>query len=197
LTEIITNALRAPSAMNVQPWEMTVVTGDPLNAIRDGNMEMLSSGVPPRSDFGEGKPVVGVHKERARELGLALYSLMGIDRADMEKRTAWTTKGFRAFDAPAMIILTADEVVDTRLASEDIGGIVQTLCLLALDYGLGTCVNSQGILFPDVIRKATGIPAAKKLYICIAIGYPDWGHPANKLESKREVLDNVVTWVGF
>ena len=197
LTEIIAASLRAPSAMNVQPWEITVVTGKPLEEIRKRNVEMLSSGQMPGSDFGHGKPFEGVHKERQRALGFELYGLLGIARDDREKRTAWTMQGFRVFGAPAMIILSADESVDTKIAGGDIGGIIQTICLIALEYGLGTCINSQGILFPDMIREITGLSPAKKIYICIAIGYPDWDHPANKLVSKREPTAEAVKWVGF
>jgi hypothetical protein len=66
-----------------------------------------------------------------------------------------------------------------------------------LEYGLGTCINGQGIMFPDVVRKITGMPGSKKMFISIAIGYPDDDHPANKLVSDRESLENVVSWVGF
>lgn len=197
LAEIVAAALRAPSAMNVQPWEITVVAGRALDEIRRGNLEMLSAGEAPGSDFGHSKPYEGIYKERQRALGLGLYSLLGIGRDDKQKRMDWTMKGFRSFDAPASIILCADESLDTRFAASDVGGLVQTICLLALDHGLGTCINGQGIMFPEVVRKVTGIPASKKIYISIAIGYPDPEHPANKLETERATLENVVTWVGF
>jgi len=197
LTEIIQAALRAPSAMNVQPWEITVAAGQALDDIRQGNLEMLGAGKAPASDFGHSKPYEGIYKDRQRALGLSLYTLLGIGREDKQKRMEWTMKGFRSFDAPASIILSADESLDTRFAASDIGGLIQTICLLAQDYGLGTCINGQGIMFPEVVRRVTGIPEWKKMYISIAIGYPDWDHPANKLETEREVLENVVTWVGF
>ena len=196
LTEIIEISLRAPSAMNTQPWEITVVTGELLDKLRRMNVEALSSGTMPVSDF-ENKPYEGVYKERQRALGFELYRLLGIERGDKEKRTGWTMKGFRAFDAPALIILSADEGVDDRMASSDIGGFIQTICLVALEYGLGTCINSQGALFPELVRKVTAIQDSKKIHICIAIGYPDWDHPANKLVSAREPVANVVNWVGF
>jgi nitroreductase len=197
LTEIIEISLRAPSAMNVQPWEIIVVSGQAMEDLRQGNMDMLSSGKAPVSDFGHTQPYEGVFKERQRALGFGLYSLLGIEREDKEKRTEWTLKGFRSFDAPASIILAADESLETRIAGSDIGGIVQTICLAALDYGLGTCINGQGIIFPEVVRKVTGLPETKKLYTSIAIGYPDWDHPANQLDTVRESIENVVTWVGF
>ena len=197
LAEIIQISLRAPSANNIQPWEMIVVTRKAMEDLRQGNIDMLTSGKPGGSDLGHTKPFEGIYKERQRTLGFALYSLLGIEREDKEKRMAWMSKGLRSFDAPASIILAADERVDARVAGSDIGGIVQTLCLAALDYGLGTCINGQGISYPDVVRKVTGLPKSKKLYTSIAIGYPDWDHPANKLDTERESIENVVTWVGF
>jgi len=197
LEEIIETSLRAPSAMNVQPWEIVVVTGEALDEIRKENIEKLSSGNMPVSDFGLTKPFEGVHKERQRTLGLGLYQILGITREDKQKKMEWTMKGFRSFDAPASIILCADENLETRMAASDIGGIVQTICLVALEYGLGTCINSQGIMFPDVVRKITGLQESKKMYISIAIGYPDDDHPANTLISERESVENVVKWVGF
>ncbi|MBW2053429.1 MAG: nitroreductase [Deltaproteobacteria bacterium] len=197
LAEIIEASLRAPSAMNVQPWNITVVAGESLNEIRKGNIEMLGSGNMPVSDFGHSKPYEGIYKERQRALGFGLYKILGIERDDKQKRMEWTMTGFRSFDAPASIILSADESLDTRFASSDIGGLIQTICLIALEYGLGTCINGQGIMFPEVVRKVTGLPESKKMYISIAIGYPDWDHPANKLETEREPMENVLNWVGF
>ncbi|MDY6935125.1 MAG: nitroreductase [Spirochaetota bacterium] len=197
LSEIMEISVRAPSAMNIQPWEVLIVAGEPLEEIRKSNIEMLSSGKMPISDFGEMKPYEGVYKERQKSLGIELYRLLGIARDDKQKRMEWTMKGFGVFDAPALIILTADECLETRTASSDIGGLIQTICLTALDYGLGTCINGQGIMFPDVVRKALGIPESKKLHICIAIGYPDLEHPANNLQSEREPIENNVTWFGF
>lgn len=197
LAEIIEISLRAPSAMNVQPWEITVVTGKALDEIRKGNIEMLSSGEMPVSDFGHSKPYEGVYKERQRSLGFGLYNLLGITREDKQKKMEWTMKGFRSFDAPASIILSADESLETRMAASDIGGIVQTICLVALEYGLDTCINGQGIMFPDVVRKVTGMPESKKMFISIAIGYSDEEHLANKLISDRESVENIVNWVGF
>ncbi len=99
--------------------------------------------------------------------------------------------------APAAIILSIDRLVDKFHAHFDIGLIVQTICLTALNYGLGTCIEGAGIEFPEVVRQYTRIPESKLILISIAIGYPDWDFPANKLEIKREPLENFVTCCGF
>jgi nitroreductase len=79
----------------------------------------------------------------------------------------------------------------------DLGAVTQTICLAALSHGLGTCIEGQGVMFPRVIRKHTGLPESKKIIIGIAIGYPDPEFPANRLESAREPLETVATWHGF
>ena len=74
---------------------------------------------------------------------------------------------------------------------------MQTICLTALNYGLGTCIEYQGVMYPEALRKYAGIPESKRALVSIAVGYPDWDFPANKLESNREPVDNITSWCGF
>jgi len=196
LWEILDIARRAPSARNTQPWNITVVAGEVLDNIRQDNIEMLAGGVEPNPDFPR-KPYEGIYKQRQVDLAIQLFKLMDIAREDKAKRDEWRERGFRFFDAPAVIILSIDRSVDKTLSLLDIGAFVQTICLAALNYGLGTCINNQGLMFPEVVRKYAHIPESKLIVTSIAIGYPDWGFPANKLETERELLENLVNWRGF
>jgi len=196
LEEILAVAERAPSADNSQPWEITVVTGPVLDEMRQGNVAALRSGRPLDPDMPR-KPYEGIYRKRQVELGVELYRLLGIARDDREKRIAWTERGFRYFEAPAAFILAADRDLDMTRATSDIGGLAQTICLAALAHGLGTCITSQGVLYPEVVRRFTGIPETRRLFWSICIGYPDWEHPANRLRSTREPLVNNTTWLGF
>jgi len=196
LREILDIAIRTPSTLNAQPWEITVVSGEVLDNIRWGNIEMLNSGATPEPET-TSKPFEGKYRQRQVELAIQIFNLMGIAREDKEKRAEWMQRGLRFFDAPAAFILSMDKSLDeSTLNLLDIGAMTQTICLVALNYGLGTCINDQGIMFPEVVRRFTHIPESKRMVICIAIGYPDWDFPANKLESKREPVDNIVTWCG-
>ena len=195
LREILEIATRAPSGMNTQPWEITVATGQVLVNIRQGNIEMLNS-TAAQSQAVPARPFEGKYRQRQIDIAVQLFKLMGIAEEDREKRAAWMQRGFRFFDAPAAFILSVDKSLGDSMAVFAIGTIVQTICLAALDYGLGTCIEDQGIRFPEVVRKFTHIPESKRLIISIAIGYPDWDFPANKAESTREPLENVVTWCG-
>ena len=196
LKEIMEIALRSPSTMNTQPWGITVVTGEVLDKIRQGNVEMLNSGEIPNPETP--LPIFeGEYRRRQVDLAIQLFKLMDIARENKEKRTAWMERGYRFFDAPAAIILSMDKSLTTvELNLLDIGAIMQTICLVAVKYGLGTCIEDQGTMFPEVVRKYIGLPESKRIIVAIAIGYPDWEFPANRVESAREPMEDVVTWCG-
>lgn len=193
LEKILEIAGRAPSAVNTQPWEFTVVSGDVLEKIKQDNMTKFDSGELPQS---ESAPYNGVFRERQVKVAIQLFKLMGIAREDKEKRREWIRKGIRFFDAPAAIIISYDEQLGDY-ARFDIGTVAQNIALLALDYGLGTCMQDSAIMYKDIIRKYTGIPENKNIYICLTIGYPDRDYPANQVVSEREPLENVTRWFGF
>jgi len=198
LEQLLELAVRAPSAMNTQPWEFTVLTGDVLENVRRSNVDLLRSGVPPNPEHVvTAWPKESIYRERQVDLAKQLFRLMDIPREDKEKRAKWLERGFRYFDAPAAIILSTDRCLSESGPLLDIGAAIQTICLAALHYGLGTCIEDQGTMYPEVLRKYGHIPESKRIIAAIAIGYPDWDFPANKVESTREPVKNVSTWLGF
>ncbi len=196
LKEIIEVASRAPSALNSQPWECTVVAGEVIAKIKQASIEKFTSGVAPHPELVWHDRLTGEYRKRQVALGIQLFQLMGIAREDREKKIEWTKRGFRFFDAPAAIILSIDESM-RDVSQFDIGTITQTIALAALSYGLGTCIQGQGLMYPEVIRKFTGIPESKRLSINLAIGYPDWDFPANRVQSERESVEITTTWCGI
>ncbi len=198
LTEILETACRTPSPMNNQPWEFFVLTGPVLDAIKDKNQENFRSGVPGGPEhMVVGWPKESVYRKRQVELAKQLFQLMDIQREDMEKRLDWLELGFRYFEAPAAIILVVDRSLSEGGPLIDIGAVMQTLCLAALPYGLGTCIEDQGVMYPEDLRKLAGIPDSKRIIMAVAIGYPDPDFPANRVETERENVENISTWIGF
>ncbi len=194
IEEILQVASRAPSGMNTQPWEFTVVAGEELDKLRKANLEKLASGQTPGMEAPRGG-YEGVYRERQVALGIQLFQLMDIAREDREKRSQWTMKGFRFFDAPAAIIVSSDRSLG-EAAQFDLGAVTQTIALVALNHDLGTCIMAQGLMFPNAVREITGIPESKRITICVTIGYPDDSFPANKVHSEREPVENITTWCG-
>jgi nitroreductase len=198
LEEILAIASRAPSAMNTQPWEFTVLSGSILEEVRRSNVELLRSGAPPNPEHSVVSwPVESIYRQRQVGLAKQLFQLMDIPREDKEKRAEWLERGFRYFDAPAAIVVLADRSLSESGPLLDIGAVIQTVCLTALHFGLGTCIEDQGTMYPDVLRRHAQIPESKRIIAAIAIGYPDWEFPANKLETEREPARNITTWLGF
>lgn len=189
---------RAPSSLNSQPWEFNVIAGDALNNVRQALVAKLNKGEPIQPEHSViGWPSDSVYRKRQVELAIKLFNLMGIQREDKEKRAQWMERGFRFFDAPAAIIISVDRSLSEAGPLLDIGAVMQTICLAALHHGLGTCIEDQGVMYPDAVRKFAGILESKRIIISIAIGYPNWDFPANKLESSRESVENNTTWIGF
>jgi len=198
LEEILETACRAPSAMNSQPWEFCVLSGETLDAVRQRNLACIRSGMSPDPDHWILRwSRDSVYRQRQVELAKQLFELMGIQREDTAKRTEWMERGFRYFDAPASIIVMVDKHLTEAGPLLDIGGVIQNICLAALAYGLGTCIEDQGTMYPRILRELAGIPESKRILIAIAIGYPDWSFPGNAVKTQREPARNLTTWVGF
>lgn len=198
LTKILEAAVRSPSAMNTQPWKFAVINGNVLENIRQANIEKLRSGEPPHSEHS----VVAWTKDsiyRQRQVNLAkeLFQLMDIARDDKEKRARWLERGFRYFDAPAAIIILTDRSLTESAPLLDLGAVMQTICLAAVHYGLGTCIEDQGVMYPAILRKYLDISDSERIVIAIAIGYPDEKFPANHLQSSREPVETISKWYGF
>ena len=169
-----------------------------LKTIGKGNIDLLAAGNMPNPEVPSNDKFQVVYKKRQVGLAIQLFQHMGIAKEDQAGRFEWMQRGFRFFDAPAAIILTYDDILNpASLAHFDLGSLTHAICLTALKYELGTCSHGQGIMYPKVIREHVDIPDAKKIFMAISIGYPDWDFPANKIESEREPVENITSWVGF
>ena len=198
LKKILKIACRAPSASNAQPWQFTVITGDVLENIRMATIEKLQAGHPFSPEWEvEEWPRGSVYRRRQVEIAKKLFKLMDIPREDQQKRGEWIEHGFRYFNAPAVIIITSDSSLPETRPLLDIGGVMQTISLAALEFGLGTCIQNQGVMYPDILRKFAQIPASQRIIVAIAMGYPNWDFAANQVVSTRETVENMTTWCGF
>ncbi len=195
LEKVLAAATRAVSSQNTQPWHFAVVSGEVIEKIRACNIEDLHAGKP--FDYPGGDAKGGVYKDRARAIGKQLYGLMGIAREDKERRAWWGERGFRFFDAPAVILIyTLDDIPESynRL---NVGCVVQNICLAAADEGLGTCAEDQAVYYYRGIKENLQLPENAQLQLGIAIGYEDPDFAANEVKSEREPLENVTEWYGF
>ena len=198
IEEILALAMRAPSSMNTQPWHFYVITGEPLDRIRRGNTERILAGHPDSREFRRGQPFAGAHRDRQIGVAKQLFSAMGIARDDKDARQDWVLRGFRQFDAPVCVIITYDRVLDGSDDTPfDCGAVATALVNAAWSRGLGTVINSQGIMQSPVVREHAGIPDDQVIMKSIALGWPDESFPANAVVSERKSVEEAAVFVGF
>lgn len=198
IEEIIALAMRAPSSMNTQPYNFCVLTGAPLDRIRNGNAERAVAGVPDSREFRTGGAFAGQHRDRQIGVAKQLFSAMGIERDDKVMRQDWVLRGFRQFDAPVCIIITYDRVLEGSDDTPfDCGAVATALVNAAWSRGLGAVINSQGIMQSPVVREHAGIAEDQVIMKSIALGWPDDSFPANAVVSERRTVEEAARFVGF
>src|SRR6266536_3716201 len=198
LEEIIDVAKRAPSSMNTQPWHVHVLSGVPLERVRQRNMEEMIAGAQPKRDIISHGEYQGVHRGRQVDIAKKLFGAMGIARDDKPMRQDWVLRGFRQFDAPVSLVLTYDRVLDPGAVCHfDLGALCYGIVMPACDRDLGHVINGQGIMRSDIVREVAGIPEDEVIMTCVAMGYPDDSFPANTVRSERVANDDFVRYLGF
>jgi nitroreductase len=198
LEEIIALANHAPSSMNTQPWHFHVLTGAPLEAVREGNSTRMLQGVPPVREIVDHGAYEGPHRDRQVAIAKQLFAAMGIAREDKEMRQDWVMRGFRQFDAPVSVVVTFDKSLDNgTIAHFDLGAVTYGLVLAAWDRGLGAVINGQCIMQCPVVREHAQIPDDEVIMTCVALGWPDAEFAANSVVSTRREVAEVARFVGF
>ena len=192
LVELLETATRAPSSVNSQPWEFVIIQGEILDQLRRECVEQYRLGKKPNPDVALAETgLQGVYKDRQVYLAKQIFSLIGITKGDNKGLQEYWETMYSFYGAPAVIVIVIDRTLTSEWPLIDIGLVAQTIALAALGYGLGTCIMRAIVDYADTVRKTAGIPENKKMVLGIAIGYPDWNHPLNQLETAREDIHNI------
>lgn len=202
MMEVLGIATRAPSSVNSQPWEFFIVRGEALEALKRSSLEEYRLGKPPSPELGMGPSkgvapaLEGVFKERQVELAIQIFKLVGIQKGNKAGIAEWNESMVQFYEAPTIIVIVIDKMLQSKWPIVDVGLVAGHIALAAQNYGLGTCIMRAIVDYPEQVRKVVGIPDSKFIIIGIAIGYPDWDHPINKLRTNREEIEKIVTFVG-
>jgi nitroreductase len=194
LEEIMEQALRSPSWGNTQPWKFTVVGGQALNKIREEYVRRVSTGVAAGPDFSPPESFNEPQSVRYKGLGRDLFVALGIARDDKEKRLGHYMNMYNFFGAPNIIYLHLEKGFHPY-ALMDGGIFLQTVALLAVEQGLGTCFLAVSVSYPDVVRQVAGLGEDQTLIMGLAIGYPVVDHPVNLFKSTRGKTEEFISWV--
>jgi nitroreductase len=189
LKRLLRFASHAPSAINLQPWEFTVVSGEEkkrlsrmlLKLLRERNTTCGPSAKTPLPLY---------FKRRQKDLLERINPFLPED-ADFQKFINEGSCNF--YGAPTALIIAIDKAFSS-LHYTDIGIVMGWLMLAAHGMELGTCPIGIAVSFGDEIKELLNISDSKDIVASIAVGWPDADARINQARSERVNLDEMVKW---
>ncbi|PZQ23374.1 MAG: nitroreductase family protein [Sphingopyxis macrogoltabida] len=198
LERVFAAAQRAPSGGNLQPWQVTVLTGAPWQAVKDAvaaRIAMGRDGYQPEYDIYP-KGLTDPWESRRFGIGEALYASLGIAREDKAGRLARFMENYRGFGAPVMLFLHCSRIMGPPQWA-DMGMWLQSVMLLLIEEGLASCPQECWAMYGQTVRETASIGDDQILFTGLAIGHADDADPVNHWPVPRVGLDEAVAWRGF
>lgn len=188
LMEILETARRTASGGNLQPWEVHVMTGQTLKDFVAHGVEYATAGnqdepTHPAYPASLWEPM----RSRRYKLGEDMYALLGIAKDDKFGRMAQFLENMKFFKAPVGIIITGHKKLEAP-QHMDIGIYLQSLMLLAREYGLHTAPQGWWRNWHSVCDKFLDIPEDQEVMVGMALGYGDESVAVNDLRADRAPL---------
>ena len=191
IEEVIRLAIHAPSAINLQPWEFIVVTGEEKERLGRRLIKVYKEKQIACSP-GNVKPLPKTYGKRGAktlELMKPFFEKMGVDINQYVNEGSCNFYG-----APVAILLCLDNSFP-KARMVDIGLALGYLVLAAHEFGLATCPIGLIIAYEEEIKDLLNIPENKNVIIGVALGYPDWDVPINQFKSQRDNLEKFIRWI--
>jgi nitroreductase len=189
--EVLGLAVHAPSAINLQPWELTVVMDEErerlsrrlLKAYREKQISCSPGNV---------KPLPKVFAARGVESFEGMKPYLDEMGSDFTKYINEGSCNF--YGAPVAVIMCMDNSF-SKARLVDMGAFLGYFVLAAHHLGLWTCPIGLIAAYEDEVKEVLNIPEDKDVVIGVALGYPDWESPVNRFSSPREALDKMTRWI--
>ena len=137
------------------------------------------------------------YKKRRIETGVGLYTLMDVDRKDIQKRTEMWHDNFRWFGASTVFFVFTDKsnIDGAQGVLLDCGAYMQSLLLAAREFGLDTCPQGSTTEFGKVVADVLDTPDNLALLYSVVIGYADEDAKINSYQPSRVPLEDSVTFI--
>jgi nitroreductase len=196
--DILERAARAPSGGNLQPWRVHALTGkklEQLKALVRARPELLPRGEGAEYDIYPPN-LKEPYETHRRQVGAALYQSIGVTREDRAGRYRQYARNFKFFGAPVALLFSIDRSMGPPQWS-DLGGFIQTVMLLAREYGLHSCSQEAWTHWHKTIYSFLNLPPEYLLFCGLALGHADERAPINSWRSPREPLEAFAIISGF
>lgn len=194
MRRVMDTARWTASGCNYQPWEATILTGQPLADFR----AKIATDGPGEGEYDWSAPgQEDAYKERLNGVSAGMFGAMGIARDDAAGRMAAMARNVTSFDAPALLLCYFPRLMKEAQWS-DTGMWLQSIALLLREEGLDSCFQEFMGLYHKSIREFLGLDDDRYMVFCgMAIGYRDADAPVNNFERERVALDDQVKFLGF
>ena len=189
LEDLLHLATQAPSAINLQPWELMVVSGEEkkrLSRVLVKRMKERNISCGP----GAKKPLSEAFMERQRGL---LNTIQPHLREGTVFQEFINEGSCNFYGAPTAVIISIDQVFSSARLT-DIGVLAGYLVLAAHGLGLSTCPIGLITAFDEDLKEELSLSEEKQVVIGVAVGYGDPDAPINRGRSERVPLQDVVKW---
>lgn len=195
LEQVMETARWTPSGCNFQPWEGTILMGEPLRQLQD---KMRATPPQDPKEYSWSDPeVLPECVARLHQVGADMYAAMNIERADKAARGDFAAQNISSFGAPAVLVVYFPRVMGQPQWS-DVGMWLQSIMLLLREAGLDSCPQEFLSLYARLIKDFLDVSDESHIFFCgIAIGYRDESDPVNGFDRKREPLESKVKFLGF
>jgi nitroreductase len=190
LEQLMTLACAAPSAINLQPWQFTVVMGDEVGRLSKKLLRAHAErgqGCKPENTI----PMPQEYLDRQNELSVLMKPLL--EEAGADFATFINHGSLSFYGAPAVVVATGHTVFSGGRPF-DVGLAVGWLLLTAQELGLSTCPIGLVCAYEDVIKDFLNIDQDRQVMLAVAVGYPLADSPLNRMRSPRAALKEVVRW---
>ena len=195
LDRVLAAAAWSPSGSNLQPWNIYVLTGEPLVELKTRAVERVAHGDPWDERQYEMYPraLKSPYAERRSAFAKERYGALGISRDDWEARQRAAIANWNCFGAPAALFCYIDRDLG-RPQWADLGMYLQTVMLLLRAEGLHSCPQMAWSQVRETVAEFLSPRNELILFCGMSIGYED--PTVSYARTGRAPLDETVTFVG-
>jgi nitroreductase len=191
IEEMLSLATQAPSIINLQPWEFTVVAGEERERL---SRRLIKAYREKQISCGPGnvKPLLKTAGKRGAKTLSLMKPFFEEMRVDSNQYINEGSCNF--YGAPVAILLFFDDSF-SKAAFVDVGVVLAYLVLIAHHFGLAACPIGLITAYANELKDELNIPENKILVVGLAIGHPDTKSPINRFKSPRDSLDKFLQWI--
>ena len=188
ISEILDEARWAPSWANAQGWDVYVIKGATLARVKSTLAERFAA---------EAEPVTDIRMPQRGEWPEHIQQRMTYRRPapGAAPQPPLRPGVSDIYGASCLMLFAVHERLAVEYACFDLGLLVENVCLIARDRGLGTCIMAMAVRYADALHELLPQAEGRRFVVGVALGHPDAGSELNRTERQRCPLGEVVTFV--